>query len=65
MEQICQFQDMHNILKKWDNSVIHKTKKRVIKRQILIKHSTGHREFDPVQEIPLLFKTTIDFLTMG
>jgi hypothetical protein len=65
MEQICQFQDMHNIQKKWDNSVIHRKKRWVIKRQILIKHRIGHREVDPVQEIPLLFKTTMDLLTMG
>jgi hypothetical protein len=65
MEQICQFQDMHNILKKWDNSVIHRKKKRVIKKQILIQQSTGHREVDPVPQIPLLFKTTMDLLTMG
>jgi len=65
MEQICQFQDMHNILKKWDNSVIHRKKKRVIKKQILIQQSTGHRKVDPVLEIPLLFKTTMDLLTMG
>ena len=65
MEQICQFQGKHNILKKWDSGVIHRKKRRVIKRQILIKHSRGHREVDPVQEIPLLFKTTTDLLTMG
>lgn len=65
MEQICQFQDMHNIMKKWDNSVIHRKEKMVIKREILIKHSTEHREVDPVQEIPLLFRTTMDLLMMG
>jgi hypothetical protein len=45
--------------------VIHRKKKRVIKRQILIKHSIGHREVDPVLENPLLFTTTMDLLTMG
>jgi len=28
-------------------------------------HQARHREVDPVQEIPLLFKTTTDLLTMG
>lgn len=65
MEQICQFQDMHNTLKKWDNSVIHNKKKGGCKKAN--SHQAQHRAQGgwSCARDSTFIKKTMDLLTMG